>query len=63
VDGGTQFFTRVMDFGYSKSADETLNIWNKDELLEDAIWIIRKFKPDVIITRFPIRQKSWTWSA
>jgi LmbE family N-acetylglucosaminyl deacetylase len=53
VDGGTQFFTRVMDFGYSKSADETLNIWNKDELLEDAIWIIRKFKPDVIITRFP----------
>lgn len=53
VDGGTQFFTRVMDFGYSKSADETLNIWNKDELLEDAIWVIRKFKPDVIITRFP----------
>ena len=53
VDGGTQFFTRVMDFGYSKSAEETLNIWNKDELLEDVIWIIRKFKPDVIITRFP----------
>lgn len=53
VDGGTQFFTRVMDFGYSKSAEETMNIWNKDELLEDAIWIIRKFKPDVIITRFP----------
>ncbi len=53
VDGGTQFFTRVMDFGYSKSADETLNIWNRDELLEDAVWVIRKFKPDVIITRFP----------
>ena len=53
VDGGTQFFTRVMDFGYSKSADETLNIWSKEEILEDAIWIVRKFKPDVIITRFP----------
>jgi hypothetical protein len=53
VDGGTQFFTRVMDFGYSKSVDETLSIWNKDEILEDVIWIIRKFKPDVIITRFP----------
>lgn len=53
VDGGTQFFTRVMDFGYSKSAGETLNIWNKEEILEDVIWIIRKFRPDVIITRFP----------
>lgn len=53
VDGGTQFFTRVMDFGYSKSAEETLNIWNKEEILEDAIWIIRKFRPDVIVTRFP----------
>jgi len=58
VDGGTQFFTRVMDFGYSKSADETMNIWNKDELLEDAIWVIRKFKPDVIITRFPADQRA-----
>ena len=58
VDGGEQFFTRVMDFGYSKSADETLNIWNKDELLEDVIWIIRKFKPDVMITRFPADQRA-----
>ena len=53
VDGGTQFFTRVMDFGYSKSAEETMNIWDKNEILEDVIWIIRKFRPDVIITRFP----------
>ena len=53
VDGGSQYFTRVMDFGYSKSADETLNIWNKDEILYDVVWVIRKFQPDVIITRFP----------
>ena len=58
VDGGTQFFTRVMDFGYSKSAGETLKIWDKQELLEDAVWIIRKFKPDVIITRFPADQRA-----
>lgn len=53
VDGGSQYFTRVMDFGYSKSAEETLNIWNKDEILYDVVWVIRKFRPDVIITRFP----------
>ncbi|MHA2182832.1 MAG: PIG-L family deacetylase, partial [Promethearchaeota archaeon] len=58
VDGGTQFFTRVMDFGYSKSVDETLNIWDRKEILEDVIWIIRKFRPDVIITRFPADQRA-----
>ena len=53
VDGGSQFFTRAMDFGYSKSAKETLTIWNREDLLSDMIWIIRKFRPDVMITRFP----------
>lgn len=47
-----------MDFGYSKSAEETLNIWEKEELLEDAIWVIRKFKPDVLITRFPADKRA-----
>jgi len=53
IDGGEQFFTRAIDFGYSKTADETLKIWGKDDVLADMIWIIRKFQPDVIITRFP----------
>lgn len=52
IDGGEQFFTRANDFGYSKHPDETLAIWNKDEVLSDVVWAIRKFKPDVIINRF-----------
>jgi len=53
IDGGEQYFTRAVDFGYSKSAEETFNIWNKEEVLGDIVWIIRNFKPDIIITRFP----------
>jgi LmbE family N-acetylglucosaminyl deacetylase len=53
IDGGEQYFTRAIDFGYSKTSDETLKIWGKDDVLADMIWIIRKFQPDVIITRFP----------
>lgn len=52
IDGGEQMFTRANDFGYSKHPDETLAIWNKDEVLSDVVWAIRKFKPDVIINRF-----------
>ena len=55
VDGGQQLFTRAYDFGYSKHPDETLDIWNKDEVLSDVVWAIRKFKPDVIINRFDHR--------
>jgi LmbE family N-acetylglucosaminyl deacetylase len=52
IDGGEQFFTRANDFGYSKHPDETLTIWNKEEVLKDVVSRIRKFKPDVIINRF-----------
>ncbi len=52
-DGGEQFFTRAVDFGYSKSPEETFEFWDKEKLLSDVVWVIRKFKPDVIITRFP----------
>ena len=52
IDGGEQFFTRANDFGYSKHPDETLHIWNKDEVLKDVVAVIRKFKPDVIVNRF-----------
>lgn len=53
VDGTRQFFTRAVDFGYSKSAEETLQLWEHDSILADVVWVIRNFRPDIIITRFP----------
>lgn len=60
VDGGNQFFSRANDFGYSKHPNETLKIWNKEEVLSDIIWIIRNVKPDVIINRFDHRTPGTT---
>lgn len=53
IDGAEQFFTRAYDFGFSKSTEEALEKWNKELILSDVVWVIRKFQPDVIITRFP----------
>ena len=53
IDGAEQFFSRAYDFGYSKTPEETFAIWNKEEVLRDVVWVIRKFRPDVIISRFP----------
>ena len=53
IDGAEQLFTRAIDFGYSKTAEETLAIWGHDEILADVVWAIRVFRPDVVITRFP----------
>src|SRR5476651_1471652 len=53
TDGAEQFFTRANDFGFSKGPDETLKIWDKEKVLSDVVWVIRKFRPDVIICRFP----------
>lgn len=52
TDGGSQLFTRANDFGYSKHPDETLAIWNKNEVMSDVVRAIRKFKPDIIVNRF-----------
>ncbi len=60
IDGGEQFFTRANDFGFSKHADETLEIWNKEEVLNDVVSVIRKLKPDVIINRFNHRNDGST---
>ncbi len=60
IDGGQQFFSRAIDFGYSKHPDETLAIWNKDEVLSDVVRVIRKFKPDIIINRFDHRSPGRT---
>jgi LmbE family N-acetylglucosaminyl deacetylase len=53
TDGGEQFFTRAFDFGYSKNPEETFSKWNKEKILADVVWVIRKFQPDIIVTRFP----------
>lgn len=53
VDGAEQFFTRAYEFGYSKSSDEALRIWDREKILSDVVWVIRQFQPDVIIKRFP----------
>ena len=53
IDGAEQFFTRAYDFGYTKSPIETFQFWDHDKILSDVVWVIRKFQPDVIITRFP----------
>src|SRR5437879_7741228 len=52
IDGAEQFFTRAIDFGYSKTADETLAKWGREKVLSDVVWVIRNFRPDVVILRF-----------
>ncbi len=52
IDGAEQFFTRAIDFGFSKSPEETLAKWGRDRILSDIVWIIRSFRPDVVILCF-----------
>lgn len=53
LDGAKQFFTRAVDFGFSKSPEETFKHWNEYVLTNDVVRIIRQYRPDVIICRFP----------
>ena len=52
IDGAEQMFSRAIDFGYSKVPEETLTKWDREVILSDVVWAIRKFRPDVIVTRF-----------
>ena len=49
----SNFSAAAYDFGFSKSTEEALKFWDKEKILSDVVWVIRKFHPDVIITRFP----------
>jgi len=60
IDGGEQFFSRANDFGFSKVPNETLQIWDKEKVLQDMVWVIRKFQPDIIINRFDHRSPGTT---
>jgi LmbE family N-acetylglucosaminyl deacetylase len=53
IDGAEQFFSRAFDFGFSKSPEETFTKWDREKILSDVVWVIRKFQPDIIVTRFP----------
>ena len=52
IDGGRQFFTRAFDYGFSKSSEEAFSMWSREELLRDVVWVIRTFRPHVIVARF-----------
>src|SRR5712691_280194 len=53
IDGAEQYFTRAIDFGFTKTAEETLGSkWPREKVLGDVVWAIRRFRPDVIILRF-----------
>lgn len=52
LDGGRQFFSRAFDFGYSKTAEETLRYWPREEILADVTWVVRSFRPQVIVSVF-----------
>ena len=53
LDGGIQYFTRAFDFGYSKTAEETLEFWPRNEILADVTWVVREFRPQVVVSIFP----------
>ena len=56
LDGGRQFFTRAIDFGFSKDYRETLRIWNRQQVLSDVVRVIRTFRPDVVVAGFSPQQ-------
>jgi LmbE family N-acetylglucosaminyl deacetylase len=53
IDGAEQFFSTAFDFGFCKNPEEAMKTWGHNKILSDAVWIIRKFRPDIIIARFP----------
>ena len=50
--GASQYFSRAFDFGFSKSAEETLDKWGRQRMLEDLVRTIRSFRPLVIVSVF-----------
>ncbi len=52
IDGARQYFSRAYDFGFSKTAAESFRFWPRDSLLADVIAVIRRFRPQVIVSIF-----------
>ncbi len=59
LDGGAgQYFTRAVDFGFSKTSNETFKHWDEKTLTGDVVWVMRQFRPDVVICRFPPNEQA-----
>jgi len=52
IDGARQYFTRAYDFGFTRSLDETWRLWPKDQVLEDAMRVARRFRPQIVVALF-----------
>jgi LmbE family N-acetylglucosaminyl deacetylase len=52
LDGARQYFTRAYDFGFSKTLDETWQHWPRDTILKDVVRIVRRFRPQIIVSIF-----------
>jgi LmbE family N-acetylglucosaminyl deacetylase len=52
LDGARQFFTRAYDFGFSRSAEETLRHWPREQILGDVVEIVRRYRPDIVVSVF-----------
>ena len=53
IDGARQFFSRTYDFGFTLSLEETLERWPREVMLEDTMRVVRRFKPQVLVSVFP----------
>ncbi|HEV2454119.1 MAG TPA: PIG-L family deacetylase [Verrucomicrobiae bacterium] len=54
IDGAQQFFSRAVDFGFSKDYRQTLRTWDEEGVLSDIVRVIREFRPDIVVTRFSL---------
>src|SRR3954469_9786043 len=52
-----QYFGTMVDYGFSKRLDETLDKWGKDNVLRDVVAVIRTERPFVLIARFQGNQR------
>src|SRR5215510_5477869 len=52
IDGPEQYFTRAIDFGFTKTASETMEKWGRERILGDVVWVIRRYRPDIVILCF-----------
>ncbi|MBK6798987.1 MAG: PIG-L family deacetylase [Acidobacteria bacterium] len=52
LDGAEQYFSRSFDFGFTRSPEETLQKWNREEVLGDMVRVIRMMRPLVVVSGF-----------
>ncbi len=52
IDGAEQYFTSAIDFGFSKTAAETLRVWGREKTRREIVGILEEFRPDIVILRF-----------